>query len=170
MISPSLYSFIYLFFLIQLTYPIWINADILDGPGGTATPVDVRRFIVAANKLEKSTLSIGWTTGWHPGSTASYTHDHINAMIKAIEDNNINGSGHPITFPIRAIFAITSNDTLRHLYEHIRKRNSETTFTIWTGAGDIVNPKELENFVKLFGVNKVYLDVPDELRNGMNLG
>lgn len=87
-------------------------------------------------------------------------------MIKAIDENNVNGSGHPITFPIRAIFA--NANTLRHLYEHVRK--NKTTFTIWTGAGDTVNPKELENFIKLFGVDKVYLDVPDELRNGMNLG
>lgn len=135
-----------------------------------ATPVDVRRFIIAANKLEKVTLSIGWTTGWHPGSTESYTHDHINAMIKAIEANRVNGSGHPITFPIRAIFAVKSTDTLRHLYEHVRKQNDATTFTIWTGAGDTVDPKELQEFVKSFGVDKVYLDVPDELRNGMNLG
>lgn len=153
-----------------MTFPIWINADILDGPGGTATPVDVRRFIRSANKLENCTLSIGWTTGWHPGSIASYTHDHINAMIKAIEHNNLNESGHPITFPIRAIFAVKSNDTLRHLYEHVRKSNDATTFTIWTGAGDIVDPKELQKFVKSFGVDRVYLDVPDELRNGMDLG
>lgn len=147
-----------------------MNADILDGPGGTATPVDARRFIIAANKLEKVTLSIGWTTGWHSGSSASYTPDHTNAMIKAIEENDVNGSGHPITFPIRAIFAAKSDDTLRHLYEHVSKNNDETTFTIWTGAGDSVNAKELETFVKSFGVDKVYLDVPDELRNGMNLG
>lgn len=147
-----------------------MNADILDGPGGTATPVDARRFIIAAKKLGKVTLSIGWTTGWYPGSTASYTHDHTNAMIKAIEENNLNGSGHPITFPIRAIFAVKSDSTLRHLYEHVSKNNDQTTFTIWNGAGDAVNPKELETFIKAFGVDKVYLDVPDELRNGMNLG
>lgn len=146
-----------------------MNADLLDGPGGTATPVDAQRFIIASKKLEKVTLSIGWTTGWYPGSTASYTFDHTNAMIKAIEENNVNGSGHPITFPIRAIFAVKSDDTLRHLYEHVSRTNDETTFTIWTSAGDKVNPKELETFVKSFGVDKVYLDVPDELRNGMDL-
>lgn len=91
-------------------------------------------------------------------------------MIKAIEENSLNGSGHPITFPIRAIFAVKSDNSLRHLYEHVSKNNDGTTFTIWNGAGDAVNPKELENFIKSFGVDKVYLDVPDELRNGMNLG
>lgn len=91
-------------------------------------------------------------------------------MIKAIEENDMNGSGHPITFPIRAIFAVKSDNTLRHLFEHVNKNNDETTFTIWNGAGDAVNPKELETFIKSFGVDKVYLDVPDELRNGMNLG
>lgn len=115
-------------------------------------------------------MSIGWTTGWSPGSTASYTPDYTNAMIKAIEENNVDGSGHPITFPIRAIFAVKSDSTLRHLYEHVSKINDGTTFTIWTSAGDTVNPKELETFIKTFGIDKVYLDVPDELRNGMNLG
>lgn len=151
-------------------FPIWVNADILDGPGGNATPVDARRFIIAAKKLEKVTFSIGWTTGWHHGSTESYTDDHVKAMITAVEENDVNGSGHPITFPIRAIFAVKSDGTLRYLYEHVRESNNATTFTVWTGTGDTVDPKKLEEFIKSFGVDKVYLDVPDELRNGMNLG
>lgn len=148
-----------------------MNADLLPGPGGTSRPVDARRFIIAANKLERVTLSIGWTTYWHEGSTtAAYTHAHANAMIKVIEDNNLNGSGHPITFPIRAIFAVQSVEVMSHLYEHVKNHNNATTFTIWTGITDPVDPKELEKFVKSFGVDKVYLDIPDELRNGMNLG
>lgn len=146
-----------------------MNADILDGPFGTAIPVDAHRFIMAANKLEKVTLSIGWTTFWQQNLTEAYTHDHANAMINVIEENKLNGSGHPITFPIRAILAVKSGAALSYLYEHVRKGNDATTFTVWTGINDPVDPKELQEFVKSFGVDKVYLDVPDDLRNGMNL-
>lgn len=133
--------------------------------------MDARRFVIAANKLNKVTLSIGWTAYWHENSTnEAYTLDHANAMIKVIEDNNVNGSGHPITFPIRAIYAVKSREAMSYLYEHVSSNNNATTFTIWTGKGDPVDPKKLEGFIKSFGVDKVYLDVPDELRNGMNLG
>lgn len=53
----------------QLKGPVWINADILPGPGGTATPLDARAFLQAvALKGEGDVLSLGWTTGWSPNT------------------------------------------------------------------------------------------------------
>lgn len=53
----------------QLKGPVWINADILPGPGGTAIPLDAQAFLQAvAMKGERDVLSLGWTTGWSPNT------------------------------------------------------------------------------------------------------
>lgn len=57
--------------------PVWINADVLAGPGGHAKPLDPHGFLSAVSALPTSTvLSLGWTTGWsagvdNPGEEAS---------------------------------------------------------------------------------------------------
>lgn len=47
-----------------MTFPVWLNADILRGPVDADTePVDAKQFLSLASKtLPESTLSIGWTT------------------------------------------------------------------------------------------------------------
>lgn len=53
-----------LFMYLQMTFPVWLNADILSGPvDSEATPVDATQFIEKAKKaFPESTLSVGWTT------------------------------------------------------------------------------------------------------------
>lgn len=49
----------------QLQGPVWINADVLPGPGGKATPLDPLVFLQeVAQRSENDVLSLGWTTGW----------------------------------------------------------------------------------------------------------
>lgn len=63
--------------LAQTSLPVWINADVLPGPGGHARPLDPQAFLSAARGLPPHTvLSLGWTTGWtagirNPGQTCS---------------------------------------------------------------------------------------------------
>lgn len=48
--------------------PVWINADILTGPGGHSRPLDPDGFLSAVSTLPTSTvLSLGWTSGWTAG-------------------------------------------------------------------------------------------------------
>lgn len=48
--------------------PVWINADILSGPGGAARPLEPQTFLSAVTTLSTNTvLSLGWTTGWTAG-------------------------------------------------------------------------------------------------------
>ena len=43
--------------------PIWLNADILLGPGGKPSRFDAKQFIeTAIKKMPNATLSLGWTT------------------------------------------------------------------------------------------------------------
>lgn len=151
---------------------VWVNADILKGPGGKA-PVDPVKFIDAAKELKNVVLSIGWTTEWSENlSNATYTKENVEAMIKVITDTKIHNMSHPITFPIRAVYAASSKESLDHLYNEVKKINGDaaTTLTIWSGKDDKVDAKALQEFIKGFGIDKVYVDVPIELRNNMNLG
>lgn len=55
--------------------PMWLNADILPGPGGKATPLEARAFLEAVGSTT-GVLSLGWTTGWsvemdNPGEDAT---------------------------------------------------------------------------------------------------
>jgi len=47
--------------------PVWLNADILPGPGGKATPLEARAFLQAVGS-STGVLSLGWTTGWSAGT------------------------------------------------------------------------------------------------------
>lgn len=53
----------------RLEGPVWINADILPGPGGMATPLEAQAFLQAvAMRGRGDVLSLGWTTGWSPNT------------------------------------------------------------------------------------------------------
>lgn len=53
----------------ELQAPVWINADILPGPGGKATPLEPRAFLDAVGAGAcNAVLSLGWTTGWSPNT------------------------------------------------------------------------------------------------------
>lgn len=61
----------------QLQGPVWINADILPGPGGKATPLDPKVFLKEVSLRSDDVLSLGWTTGWdanvdNPGKNYFY--------------------------------------------------------------------------------------------------
>ncbi|PKU36545.1 zinc finger fyve hypothetical protein [Limosa lapponica baueri] len=51
----------------HLRRPVWINADILPGPNGKSAVVDAEGFLdTVTSFFPDVTLSLGWTTGWHP--------------------------------------------------------------------------------------------------------
>lgn len=55
--------------LAETSLPVWINADVLPGPGGQATPLDPQAFLSAVRHLPTHmVLSLGWTTGWTAGT------------------------------------------------------------------------------------------------------
>ncbi|XP_029296440.1 protein FAM151B isoform X2 [Cottoperca gobio] len=85
--------------LAQLIRPVWINADILSGPGGKARPLEPQAFLSAVRFLPTHTvLSLGWTTGWTAGTdNAGYSWDMVREMEEICR-----ALKHPVTFPVRA--------------------------------------------------------------------
>uniref|UniRef100_A0A1A9WDN6 Menorin-like domain-containing protein n=1 Tax=Glossina brevipalpis TaxID=37001 RepID=A0A1A9WDN6_9MUSC len=154
----------------EMTYPIWLNADIIQGPGkGVRTqPVDPKRFLAGCIQFKEAVLSIGWTTDDDPTDEGSYTADDIKAMLTVIKENKINESGHIITFPLRAAFAARSKDVLHDLIRAADITNN-CTITIWSAPSDRVDTEKLKQLILSFGSQRVYLDVPIDLQNQLNL-
>lgn len=156
----------------QLNFPVWINADIIPGPvNNTYTDaVDPDRFLDICKGLPNSTLSIGWTTRWGANFTdGTYTTEQISNMLTAIKNNQINSTTHSITFPVRAGIAANSIDNLQALMAAIDAKN-KPTLTIWSSPDDAVNIDKLRKLIFAFGVEKVYIDVPDEVYRQLDLG
>lgn len=132
-------------------------------------PVDPDRFLRACQGLPQSTLSIGWTTRWGSNFTdGSYTAHQVGQMLEAITNNNINNSTHPITFPVRAGIAAHSLPELQKLLEATRVSNN-STLTIWSSPNDAVNIDKLRNVIFTVGLDRVYIDVPDEVYQQLDL-
>lgn len=154
-----------------MKFPVWINADIISGPvNNTQTePVDPDRFFSGCQKLANSTLSIGWTTRWGSNFTdGSYTPEQITKMVAAIRNNGMDSGYHPITFPIRAGIAAQSLTNLQALIKTINA-SSHPTFTIWSSPNDTVNIDRLRELIFAIGLDKVYIDVPDDVFNRLDL-
>lgn len=157
-------------YCLQLNYPLWINADIIPGPVNNTqtTPVDPDLFLNECRELPNSTLSIGWTTQWGSNYTVgSYTSGQIDEMLRVIDVTGVNGT-HPITFPVRAGIAAQSIENLQNLVTAVNKK-SNPTLTIWSSPSDTVNIDKLRQLIFTFGMDKVYIDVPEDILKQLDL-
>lgn len=154
-----------------MKYPVWINADIFSGPleNTATTPVDADAFFDGIKDLPNAVLSIGWTTRWGSNFTnGSYTENQVDTMIAGIRRNGI--FNNPLTFPVRAGIAAQSIEQLDRLYKTLTESHSiDVTFTLWSSANDAVNIENLREMIFHFGLDRVYIDVPDELSNQLRL-
>lgn len=159
------------FILLQFN-TVWINADIFKGPGGEkVVPVDANRFFGALKKAEhlsSATLSLGWTTSY--GDDLKYTKKHVDEMVKFLENQKIQTTKHFITFPVRAVYAIESKDILQDLLMRVSANNTnKVTLTLWTGTDDKLDMNKLKEFIATFTVHSVYVDLPSDIKNQLNL-
>ncbi|XP_043641826.1 protein FAM151B isoform X2 [Drosophila teissieri] len=152
--------------------PVWINADILSGPvdQNRTVPVDADRFFAGCMRYKQAVLSIGWTTNWGADfRDGEYTQQQCDDMLESLNANNILSTGQGITFPVRAGIAANSEEQLHRLVAAVNETN-ESTLTVWSSAGDYVDVDKLRQLIFSFGLDRVYLDVPEELASQLNLG
>ncbi|XP_020281493.1 protein FAM151B [Pseudomyrmex gracilis] len=152
----------------NLTFPVFLNADILRGPvNATAVPLNPKDFLKkAAEVMPDSTLSVGWTTRYgkeHNITEGGYTSEQIKAMIDALIESNIK---QPVTYPVRAGLVANNTEVIKTLLKNSTFVNA--TLTIWSSEGDSVNVAQLSKLIKEVGVDKIYVDVPDDLRNKLD--
>nr|CAD7401565.1 unnamed protein product [Timema poppensis] len=151
----------------NLTFPVWLNADILSGPvNSTAQPVDADKFLsICARDFPLATLSPGWKVRYGAPNITSgrYEPEHITSMKEALARNNIT---QPVTFPVQAILAAQSIDTLPDLLK--MSSINDTTLTIWLSEVEAINITQLKKLIDIVGKNRVYLDLPESIMDQLS--
>uniref|UniRef100_A0A8C6SNW0 Family with sequence similarity 151 member B n=1 Tax=Neogobius melanostomus TaxID=47308 RepID=A0A8C6SNW0_9GOBI len=142
----------------RFSRPAWLNADVLPGPGGQASPLDAHKFLSALVSLSEDTvLSLGWTTGWTDGAeNPGYSWEMVRAMEQICRSLK-----NPVTFPVRAALMGKSAPQLLWLLQ----QSHRYSLTVWTGQSDVFKMEDLLQFRKRLQPSRVYYDLPDDQRN-----
>ncbi|XP_046388576.1 protein FAM151B isoform X2 [Ischnura elegans] len=158
----------------KMTFPVWLNADILQGPvESEKTPVDADAFLYACRTIfPQVTLSVGWTTLYGSdadyvppkNSPPAYSQRHVLDMLDALRMNSVS---QPVTFPVRAGLAANSPDPMIEL---IGSESNGNTLTIWSAKDDPVNVPALKSLMDRIGRKRIYVDVPEPLERQLTGG
>ncbi len=119
----------------QLHQHVWINADILAGPGGGEGEDMIPKFdavefmellTTESSLMNSTTLSIGWTTSLtdiHAPYTSGMVEEMLTLLRPYPEKN--------ITFPIRGSSFQHSWQALKKLYDNDVDTKKKWTITLW---------------------------------------
>ncbi|KAK7933742.1 hypothetical protein WMY93_004638 [Mugilogobius chulae] len=137
--------------------PVWVNADVLPGPGGVASPLEPQKFLLAVgDRPADMVLSLGWTTGWTLGAeNQGYSWEMVREMEQICRSLK-----NPVTFPVRAALMGQSVDQLLWLLQ----QSNRYSLTVWTGQSDVFKMEDLLQFRKQLEPHRVYYDLPDDQR------
>ncbi|KAM4639977.1 protein FAM151B isoform 1-T1 [Amazona ochrocephala] len=136
----------------RLRRPVWINADILPGPSGSSSVVDAKGFVgTVTSFFPNVTLSLGWTTGWHPDKH-NKGYDWVTVKEMAQICNTL---PQPVTFPVRAALVRQSVSELCWLIQ----QSDRYTLTVWTGEEDVYSVEDLLYIRENFDKTRVYYDI-----------
>ncbi|XP_021958220.1 protein FAM151B [Folsomia candida] len=160
-----------------LKFPVWINADVVQGNSQSLPKVGGVDLLKLHNiNLPSSVLSLGWTTKWDEGDIGKgYSREDMDEMIQVFRNfssNPIRTENLPVTFAVRAVLAQNSLSNLLYLLNATSQRSS---LTLWTGASDPkVDLALIADMFKVVGRHRVFVDLPYDdwktsLGNGMQI-
>ncbi|XP_035752527.1 protein FAM151B [Egretta garzetta] len=136
----------------DLRRPVWINADILPGPNGSNAVVDAKGFLdTVTSFFPNVTLSLGWTTGWHPDK---HNKGYDWMMVKEMAQI-CSSLSQPVTFPVRAALVRQSTSELCWLIQ----QSDRYSLTVWTGKEDVYSLEDLLYIRENFDKSRVYYDI-----------
>ncbi|XP_077989367.1 protein FAM151B-like [Glandiceps talaboti] len=138
----------------QIHQPIWYNADIVHGPNSPKQPIDPDAFISFINEgFSDAVLSLGWTTAWEVDApTQLYTWTMIYDNLKYSYPGN-----QPVTFPVRAVWAITSWDK----WVWMLGLRDDFSISVWSSASDDVDVQGLVTLRNNGDIARIYYDLPE---------
>ena len=84
-------------------------------------------------------------------------------MVKTLKESNVTQT---VTYPVRAALAMGDIELMKTLLKNTSKT---ATLTIWSSASDVVDGKQLSKLITEVGVDKVYVDVPNDVWKTLNL-
>lgn len=125
-------------------------------------PVDPNEFLSEAIAFDKSVLSLGWTTT-SPSKDNRYSREQIDKMVAVIKANDVK---QDITFAVRAGIAAQSFEQMKILKDRV----NNCTLTIWSSQGDDVDIPKLRQLIFDYGIKRVFVDVPKDLYDTLDLG
>ncbi|XP_074076422.1 protein FAM151A [Macrotis lagotis] len=137
----------------RLQRPVWINADILEGPNvPIPVAINATRFLsLVQEKYPNATLSLGWTTLYVPfAPNKTYTWDMIEKMHRLVM-----ALPQKVTFPVRAAMA-------RAAWPHFNwllNQSERYSLTLWQGASDRVTVKDLLYIRNHSAPHQIYYDL-----------
>ncbi|XP_031459249.1 protein FAM151B [Phasianus colchicus] len=137
-----------------LERPVWLNADILPGPNGISAVVDAKGFLdTVTSFFPDVTLSLGWTTGWHP---EQHNDGYSWTMVKEMAQI-CSALSQPVTFPVRAALVRQSVSELCWLID----QSDQYSLTVWTGKQDVYSVEDLLFIRENFDKSRVYYDISE---------
>ena len=138
--------------LMKISMPIFLNADVLKGPGGDEPKFNPLEFINECEEFypHADFLSLGWTVGYDPAG--KYTLESVEEMIDLSNKSSI-----PVTLSVLAYYMPNSWDILKEIFE-----KSDATITIWS-IKEVPISEELKRWIKEHvDPNKTFIDLIDE--------
>nr|CAB3244291.1 protein FAM151A-like [Phallusia mammillata] len=146
----------------NITFPVWLNADILLGPNSVTEPVDATNyFSTIVNKFPDCTFSPGWTTAYRPvGVNELYTQQTVEEMY-----GHVSSLRQAITFPVRASLTRPSLPALQWLVS----KSNRYSLTVWHSSPtpEGVTSEDLYEIYLGFPAHKVYFDIPETMMEGL---
>ncbi|NXF07035.1 F151B protein, partial [Smithornis capensis] len=128
----------------QLRRPVWINGDILEGPGGSRAVLDARNIL--------STITSTFPDGvlipmFFPAGYEWAMVQEMNQVCRSLSQ--------PVTFPVRAVLVRQSLPKLRWLIQ----QSDKYSLTVWTGNEDVYSLEDLLHIRENFDKSRVYYDI-----------
>ncbi|KAL3862406.1 hypothetical protein ACJMK2_008375 [Sinanodonta woodiana] len=140
----------------KLTIPVWLNADVLQGPDGPSVTVTANRFLEMCLKyFPEATLSLGFTTAkGQANKENSYTCEHVTQLHELCK-----GFQEPVIVPVRAAHVKSSWGN----FDWLLQQSDKYSLKIWSTTQDDVNKDDMYSIYQMSEKHRVYFDLPDEL-------
>lgn len=138
-----------------IRFPVWIHADVLQGPHGGKVKVDPSRFFQTLKRVfPKCTVSLGWTTGTHTDLTKSgYSWNMVMDMYELVKKWRI--SDQPVVFEARLSLIRNSVPQLKWLCDNI----AHSALNVLHVEGDAVLSEDLMYIAYRFPPDGVFFDL-----------
>ncbi|CAL1539962.1 unnamed protein product [Lymnaea stagnalis] len=141
--------------LNPIKFPVWIHANVLQGPHGEEPVIDYHRFIRTQQKMfPKCTISLGWTTGTHTDLTQSaYTWESVWDMLNLIQEFEFKEQS--FVFQARLSLIRNSVPQLKWLSDNVK----HSSLMIWHEEKDLVVNEDIMYVAYRIPPHGVYFDL-----------
>ncbi|NWS22633.1 F151B protein, partial [Pachyramphus minor] len=128
----------------HLRRPVWINGDILVGPGGSCPALNAQSILSTVTSAfpDGSFNPVLFPAGYEWGMV-----EEMSQLCQALSQ--------PVTFPVRAVLVPRSLPALRWLIQ----QSDRYSLTVWTGKDDIYSVEDLLSIRENFDKSRVYYDI-----------